>query len=295
MAKTYPHKQTLAIFIVCFIFVTGIAIYIYGWPSTKNAVKYRNSNLEPQVATNNTNFGTSSDWQKQFIDTKASTTFKYDPVTQKNIEVEVPLNPTEALGRDFFTKYVELRQSGLNNDQKAVDTVATQLIKEGVAKVSQPKSYTSKDIVIIPVGTTVDATKLYAENLVKILKSWMPVKNEAEIAMEAFEKGDMDLLKGIDPIILGYKTALTKLLATPVVQPLAESHLDLINAISLQAFNAKGLRNSDEDPLTGLAAISLEIKSLEAIATAIGKMQSHFASSGIVFNLPISGSILQSQ
>jgi hypothetical protein len=218
-----------------------------------------------------------------------------DTVTQKNIEVEVPLNPTEALGRDFFTKYVELRQSGLNNDQKAVDTVATQLIKEGVAKVSQPKSYTSKDIVIIPVGTTVDATKLYAENLVKILKSWMPVKNEAEIAMEAFEKGDMDLLKGIDPIILGYKTALTKLLATPVVQPLAESHLDLINAISLQAFNAKGLRNSDEDPLTGLAAISLEIKSLEAIATAIGKMQSHFASSGIVFNLPISGSILQSQ
>lgn len=295
MAKTYQYKQTLAIFIVCFIFVAGIAIYIYGWPSTNNSIKYRNPNLEPQIVTNNTNFGTQSDWHKQFIDTKASTTFKYAPVTQKNIEVVVPLNPTEELGRDFFTKYVELRQSGLNTDSKTVDTVATQLIKESVAKVSQPRSYTSKDIVIIPTGANVNATKLYAENLMKILKSWMPAKNEAEIAMEAFEKGDMDLLKGIDPIIVGYKTALTKLLATPVVQPLAESHLDLINAISMQAFNAQGLRNSDEDPLTGLAAISLEVKSLEGIATAIGKMQSYFTSSGIIFNLPVSGSILQSQ
>jgi hypothetical protein len=295
MAKTYPQKQTLVIFIVCVIFVAGTATYIYGWPSTKNSIKYRNSSIQPQIVTNNTSTGPESDWQNQFIDGKASTTFRYDPVTQKNPKAGVPINPTEELGRDFFTKYVELRQSGLNTDAKTVDNVATQLIKESASKISKPKAYTSKDITIVPVGTGVNATKIYAENLVGILKSWMPVKNEAEIAMEAFEAGDMTLLKGIDTVIAGYKNAVTRLLETPVVQPLAESHLDLINAISMQTFNAQGLRNSDTDPLTGLAAISLEVKSLEAIATAIGKMQSYFASSGIVFNLPVSGSILQSQ
>jgi hypothetical protein len=101
----------------------------------------------------------------------------------------------------------------------------------------------------------------------------------------------MNELKKIDPIIAGYKTAKTRLLATVVPDTLALPHLDLINGISMQIFNAESLRNSDKDPLTALAAVSLEVKSLETIAVAIRKMQNSFVLSGITFVLPTSGSI----
>jgi hypothetical protein len=80
-----------------------------------------------------------------------------------------------------------------------------------------------------------------------------------------------------------------------VPQILAQSHLDLINGLSSQVFNAQALRNSDKDPLTGLAAIGMEIKSLQVIANSMAKMQRIFTEQGIVFVLPSSGSILQSR
>jgi hypothetical protein len=130
---------------------------------------------------------------------------------------------------------------------------------------------------------------------VKILKETMPEKNEAEIAMIAFESGDMSILKTIDVVTTGYKNAVSKLLTTPVPQVLAQYHLDLINGLSSQVFNARSLRNSDKDPLTGLAAIGMEIKNLKSIANAIAGMQNVFTEQGITFVLPASGSVLQSK
>jgi hypothetical protein len=293
MAGNYPHKQTFFIFVICLFLVLGVSFFVNGLPSTKNKVVYQNTSIKPQIISNEKPIETGTEWQKAFLDQKDNVKIDSPNTIDKTKVKEESLNPTELLGRNFFTKYVQLRQSGLTTDTEAVNAVANQVINDGVSSIKGPSSYTAKNIKISS-GSSVDDIKKYAENLMLILKDSMPVKNEAEIAMIAFDSGDMNLLKEIDKVIAGYKKADSKLLSTPVPQILAQYHLDLINGLSVQTFNAQSLRNSDKDPLTGLAAIGMEVKSLQAIANAIAGMQNIFTQQGITFVLPASGSILQS-
>lgn len=293
MARSYPRKQTFIIFIICLFFVIGTSFLVNGLPSTKNRVAYQNTTIQPKIITSSNYIETDNDWQKAFLDTKNSIKINSSIIAEDKTK-EQPLNPTELLGRNFFTKYVQLRQSGLAADTGAVNTITTQIISDGLSSIKGPNSYTAKDIKILS-GSDITIVTKYAEDLMKILKDSMPAKNEAEIAMIAFESGDMSILQEIDKIITGYKNGVNKLIATPVPQILAQSHLDLINGLSNQVFNAQALRNSDKDPLTGLAAIGMEIKSLQAIANSMAKMNKIFTEQGIVFVLPSSGSILQSR
>jgi len=295
MAGNYPRKQTVIIFVICLFFVLGTSFLVNGLPSTKSKVMYQNTSILPQVIANDLSVDPGTEWQKAFLDPKASVKLASTSVVADKTKIkEEPLNPTGLLGRNFFTKYVQLRQSGLTTDTNAVNAVATQVINDGISSIKGPVSYSVKDIKVLKNSDLV-VTKKYAEDLVKILKDTMPEKNEAEIAMMAFDSGDMSILKTIDVVITGYKNAVSKLLITPVPQILAQYHLDLINGLSSQIFNARSLRNSDKDPLTGLAAIGMEIKSLKSIANAIAGMQNIFAEKGITFVLPASESVLQSK
>lgn len=293
MARNYPRKQTLFIFFICLILVFGTSVLVNGWPSTKKQVSYNNFSEKTIVIANDAVADTSEqEWQKNFFnDTQVNTKGAKD-VQQAKISEK--LTPTDLFGRNFFTKYTELRQSGLSDNANAIESVANDLINQSLSGIKGANLYTLKDI-----NTTyksdIETTKKYAEDLMLVLSKWMPAVNEVEIVTNALESGDMDLLKQIDPIIVGYKNAINKLKVMSVPDVLALPHLDLINGISMQIFNAESLRNADKDPLTSLAAVSMEVKSLETIANAIGRMQTIFANTGITFVTPQSGSILQSR
>ncbi|MFA6601466.1 MAG: hypothetical protein WCT02_01205 [Candidatus Paceibacterota bacterium] len=292
MAKVYPRPQTLLIFVLCLVVVGATAFYMNGW-TFKNRVAFdQKSSLNPISLGNQPPVNTSTDWQKQFYDNNSnSQAFKPVKSTTKVVQKEEPLTTTDQVGRNFFTKYVQLRQAGLTNDNTSVSAAVNQVIADGIASVPTPKTYTNKDILVVNENPI--TLKTYAEDLLNVLKSSMPVTNESEIALKAYEKGDMSALKEIDPIIASYKSGLNGLISTPVPQPLAIYHLDLINGLSMQIFNAQSLRRSDTDPVTGLAAINLEVKSLQAISTAVANMQNYFGSNGVNFVLPVSGSLLQ--
>ncbi len=293
MARNYPRKQTLFIFFICLILVFGTSVLVNGWPSTKKQVSYNNFSEKTIVVANDAVADTSEqEWQKNFFnDTQVNTKGAKDVQQAK---VSEKLTPTDLFGRNFFTKYTELRQSGLSDNANAIESVANDLINQSLSGIKGANLYTLKDI-----NTTyksdIETTKKYAEDLMLVLSKWMPAVNEVEIVTNALESGDMDLLKQIDPIIVGYKNAINKLKAMTVPDVLALPHLDLINGISMQIFNAESLRNADKDPLTSLAAVSMEVKSLETIANAIGRMQTIFANTGITSVTPQSGSILQSR
>ncbi len=294
-----PRPQTVLIFLICSITVGMVALSVYGWP---NFGKFSYSNntiaqIPAPITATASDFGGQNDWQKQFFENDKTGAYKAtEKTTAKPAAKNLPLTATDLLGRNFFTKYVELRQSGLSSDAKAVNNAAAAVISEslaGIAGIAEPKVYSLKDLKVV--ADNIETTKAYAENLMKILKDWMPAKNEVEITMNAFEKNDMTLLKNIDMVTNGYKSVSAKLLALPVNQTLAGDHLDLINGINLQIFNARALRRADVDPVTALAAINLEIKSLEAISKAVGNMQNYFTKAGIVFVPPVSSTILQTQ
>lgn len=294
MARNYPRKQTVYIFFICLIMVFGTSVLVNGWPSTKKQVSFNNPSSNTTIIANDTQkLDAEAEWQKSFFDDQAKVSVKNAKETKTPVSSE-KLNPTDLFGRNFFTKYTELRQSGLSSNANVVDSIANDLINQSLSGIKGPNVYSLKDIKTTYKSDT-ETTKLYAQNLMSTLGAWMPEVNEVEIVTSALESGNMDQLKKIDTIVLGYKKALDKLKTTIVPDNLTIPHLDLINGISMQIFNAESLRNSDKDPLTGLAAISLEVKSLEAIANAIGRMQTIFASSGITFVTPQSGSILQSR
>jgi len=295
MSTPYPRKQTIFIFFICIIAIAAVAFYV-----RSIAVKNKPADSQPLlVGTDEKALApiiTDTDWKKSFFNDSTSTgAFKTGSKASKSSSKEEPLTATDILGQNFFTRYVELRQLGLTKDTQAVADAANQVIAESVASVARPKVYSMTDIKVISSENNPIVIKSYAESLMNILKSDMPEQNEAEIAMNAFEKGDMALLSGIDHVISGYQSALNGLISTPAPQPLAQYHLDLLNAISMQTFNAKSLRKADTDPVTALAAISLEVKSLEALSMAIGGMQNYFTNAGVTFVPPISGSILQSK
>lgn len=294
MARNYPRKQTVFIFFICLILVFGTSVLVNGWPSTKKQVSYKNVSEKTIVVTSDAVADTGEqEWQKSFFDDQAKVNVKNAKDVQP-AKLAEKLTPTDLFGRNFFTKYTELRQSGLSDNASAIDSVANELINQSLSGIKGANLYTLKDIKTT-YKSDVETTKKYAEDLIAILSNWMPAVNEVEIVTEALESGDMDLLKKIDPIIVGYKNAVNKLKTITVPDSLALPHLDLINGISMQIFNAEALRNADKDPLTSLAAVSMEVKSLETIAGAIGRMQTIFANTGITFVTPQSGSILQSR
>ncbi|MEI8248940.1 MAG: hypothetical protein WCG07_00380 [Candidatus Taylorbacteria bacterium] len=293
MPTSYPRKQTIIIAGVCIIAIGATAFYVRSQHS--GTTDQQVSVLGEQQASSTIVLATSSeDWKKAFFGatgTQAIAKLKANSATETPEE----LTATDILGRNFFTQFVQLKQSGLANDQASIDAVNTKLISDSLNSIPAPKLYGSKDITLSKNTSFKDTASTYAIALARILAQDMPTQNEAEVAEAAFSSGDLTQLKNIAPIVQGYKAGVIELLKTPVPQTLVQYHLNLINGLSIQAYNAEALQKSDVDPIRGLAAISLEIKGLQTISEAIGSMQSYFAVAGIPFTAEKSGTILQSK
>ena len=279
MAILHPRKQTLFIFVICLAIVLVAGLYMYDQNQSKVSI-LNNVSISSSTEYANIPISTNTDWKKSFYD--ASTTNNSYKTTKNNVNKIETLTDTDQFGREFFAKYMELRQSGLTNNQDALNAAANEIIQKTAVLNQNPKTYGVSNI-IVQTDYSVNALKVYAEKLISILKMF-PDESEATIALNAFEQGDLSLLKKIDPVISNYKTMLNELTKTPAPKPLAQYHLDLINGLSTQIFNAESLRTSDKDPLRGLAAVSLEVSGLKSVYTALGEMQTYFSSIGITFS-----------
>lgn len=282
MAKYYPRSQTFLTLIISGLFVTATAIAVYGFPQTKNQVTYKNESVKPIVNVKNEQNYKEEEWQKSFFDQKDS----IDTKKAKEIVTEnknKPLTPPELLGRNFFTKFTELKQAGLINDANAIQSVTNQLITESLNSIPDTKIYTLRDINSIPNSADIQNTKKYAEGLINILSGWLPEKNEVEIAKTALENEDFDQLKQLDPIINNYKRVLNSLQKLPVPEKYAVKHLSLVNGLSMQVYNASAIRNVDKDALTALTGIGNELVTLKKLSDTIEDLQKTFNAEGIIF------------
>jgi hypothetical protein len=283
MAKYYPRSQTFVTFVISGLFVAATAIAVYGFPQTKNQVSYKNKAVEPIVNVKTDQNFKEEEWQKSFFDQSDNKidTKKANELASKN--KKDPLTPTELLSRNFFTKFAELKQAGLANDANAIQSVTNQLVTESLNSVPDTKIYTLKDITSLPNSSDINSSKKYAEGLISILSAWLPETNEVEIAKSALESEDFSQLKKLDPIIANYKKVLNRLKALPVPERYAVKHLDLVNGLSSQVYNASVIRNVDKDALTALTGIGNELGTLKKLSNTIDDLQRSFSDEGIVF------------
>ena len=286
MAIRYPRAQTVMIFIVC-VFLIGLTMFYMRNQSNPSQVQNdQGFTVTPSTQPNQVQISTNTDWRKQFIEPSKSNTFKVSAKNASSSAQTEQLTATDKLARNFFTKYMDLRQAGLSTNQNAVNSAVNDLIDTSVANTELPKPFTKANIHTVSLSDNSTLTN-YGQAISGIEWAYIPSKdnNEAVIAEKALEQNDMSLLKQIDPVIVNYQKALSIMSSMSVPEPLASYHIDLMNGINLELFNAKALRHIDTDPVSGVSAINLEVTALTNMNDAVTSMTQYFSNNGVSVSL----------
>jgi len=220
-------------------------------------------------------------------DKNSSTTAKVSASKEK-------LTSTDVLARDFFARYMELRQGGLSNDKVSQNEVIGQVLKNGII-VDSPKFYAFKDI-LVKTDSSDASVKRYGNDVGIVFKTYPHTgRDEAVIAKESMEKGDDDILKEIDPIISSYKNIVSGLLKISAPQNISGMHLSLINSISTFLFVAESLRKIDKDAMGAINGVSLYLEAGRSLEKSLASIRDYMLSLNISYNKDEAGSIFISQ
>ena len=249
--------------------------------------EYRNKQTE-NIYTNtiiekpnyNENIESDIDWKKILLVNDYATT---SGSTGDSNKVNEKLTATDLLGRDFFARYMELRQMGGANDKLSQEQLVTEILESGVM-LSTPKIYTVADI-LIKYDDNTDSLKKYGNDAGGIIKSnSISSRNEAIITKDAIDTDNMKILKELDPIIKSYRNTLTSLLKVQAPQSISNMHLDLVNSMSSLVFIAEGLRKVDVDPLAGIQAIARYTATMQQFAASVNNIKNKLLPLGIVYS-----------
>jgi hypothetical protein len=287
MAKLYPHKQTVIIFIVC-VTVVGIVI----WNSHSQS-KEQDINITEKPL-NNTNIPVTSrvstDWQKQFFDSTNNSV----KLSAKKIDTtsEAPLSMTSEFGRNLFTQYVNLKQTGLTSDTDIVNSTISGVINQAFAESDEPKTYTVSDI-ITNEDNSAATLKEYGNNIGMLFLKYAPTQDDATLALAGMQGKDPSYKEKINTNINKYKIILSNILKIPAPKIVKDYHLTLSNGMSNMIFIASSLQTSETDPLKAINALKLYSTVYPSILDSIAHIKIALGSIGITYNEGEGGSFFK--
>lgn len=283
----YPRTQTVVIFSVSTVVVIAVAVYVYGG-SFLNIFKSKT----PKMADTEVISGIPKDqlvetasWKDTFFNVTDENN-SYNTATAKNtssVKNSEPVTATDIFGREFFSKFMTLRQAGMISNSDAQEALVKQIVDSGQLIIDGPKVYTVADLHI---ATNEDnaSRQAYANAIAHTMKSHQPSENEAIIAKDALETGNDSRLSDIDPIVAAYNAVRSDLLNTPVPPSAVQYHLNLVNGMSEALANAVSLRNTLTDPLQTLATLSKYQVVEKNFFDTIVNLRSYFSNYGVVFS-----------
>lgn len=275
MSKSYPNRQTLIIAIICLGAVSATLLYIRPELLSQKS-NWQNIQIEPKStisAPQNFIESSESDWKKAFELTSSTT-----DLTTK----DKPLTITDQLGRDFFTKYVELRQNNLTTDDQSVAKAMDQTISSAINLVPKAKVYNLTNITI-NTSYNNDSLRIYANTVGSVFAKNAPKIDPTSIANEALEQENSLVLEKLKPVISSYDKLIKGIIITPVPAPLASYHLDLINSLSSMLFVSQELQYMISDPMRGVVALNQYVLARENISKALVKTSGYLNDKEIFF------------
>lgn len=280
MPISYPNRQTVIIALICITIIVGTLTYTNPkFLSQKNS--WKNSNSIP--IKNNNYYKTEAsdlDWQNDFISLASTSDFVFNKdVEQKK---DTPLTLTDKLGRDFFSRYVELKQNNLSGNQKSVESAMNQTLESAIKSAPTPNSYNISNLIVQNNSDSI-ALKQYGNNIGTIFMKNGPKTDPVTIASNALENENMALLEKIDPIISSYEKLTKAILVTPVPRPLLKSHLNLTNGLNSMLFVSQKLRNLEIDPLESMVALNVYTMARDSIESSLLEINNYFSLNNIYF------------
>ena len=166
-----------------------------------------------------------------------------------------------------------------------------QTIAGAVISAPKPKIYSDINLKI-SMDNSPSSLHAYGNSVGAIIKTYIPIGDAALIATKALENGNMNLLSEIDPIILGYRNAVSNLLLIKVPSSAASQQLNLINSLNLLLYVSDGLRNVEVDPMQSMVALGLYADAHSSFVKAIVNMRNYLDTNNVSYSPSESGSII---
>ena len=277
MAIFYPRKQTVIIFVISVCLVLGTAYYVHSgnlFETSSDQVAVVTS----QKGTDNVDTSaivTNSDWKKSFANVSQTNKSATAKAASPN------LTQTDKFGRDLFTKYMQLQQANLLDNQAIVDQAAQDVLTSNLS-VGSAKVYSESNI-SITIASDPATLKTFGAAIAHVMESYAITKNESTIIQEYLDSKNSKSLKGIDPIIATYKRMLSELLAIKTPRIAVAEYLNLINSLSTFEFAAENLRVTDTDPIRGLDGVRIHADGASAMIDALTNLKTILDSHGATF------------
>lgn len=192
------------------------------------------------------------------------------------------LSQIDIVSRDFFARYMELRQIGASKDKLSQQELIDRTV--GNITLSSPKPYTIDEI-LVKADIGKDAVRNYGNEIGNIfINNTLHTRSEGVIARDAQVKEDPKILGELDPIIANQKKIINLLIKIIVPQSMSTMHLDLINGLNSALFVTQSLRNSAIDPIQTLQAIGQYQQTTNKLIESGKAIRSYFSYLGITYN-----------
>lgn len=165
---------------------------------------------------------------------------------------EGPLNESDRIARQLFSIGISLGQEGASLDDIGA---AGDALGASTSEIYVANHYTFKNI---KTTTTTKASLLAYQNKVEsAISRFSTIEVDTQNNLNEIENGDYEAVPKVTIPLKQYQTISQEIAAIPVPVPLAQHHLNLINAIYGMGESLSYLALFDNDPIVGLKGLSL--------------------------------------
>ncbi len=179
------------------------------------------------------------------------------------------LASTDALARELFSEYAELKKTGGVQSTQAVDATLSELITRRVKEIQPEKNVALKDLTIK--GDI--SVAVYEKNVSDILRKSLAVKEyELSTFARVMSDGDVSALQSLQSSALLYATLQNELMKTPVPSSLAGDHLRMVQSVGSIAQVVSLLSKWGGDPLDALVYVNAFAEAEIKVAENISKV-----------------------
>lgn len=210
-----------------------------------------------------------------------------NPLLAGNDETDKIKSPnlTEALGWEFFSEYMRLKQESGDQLSEAEKTELVNSLMSGLNSFEKkPNDYLESDIKIAPTDDE-KTIKEYGNNFALIIKKYFDPLPETEmtILQRAVINKNEDELKKLEPLANAYRNTAKEMLSLTTPKGFSEFHLALINHLTDISKNIDDMQTIFKDPVQALLVLKQHKKNSIIVYLILRNLNGYFATNKVVF------------
>jgi hypothetical protein len=196
---------------------------------------------------------------------------------------------SDQLGRDLFSRYMSMKQSGQSGDIRNQELLVKELLENKDYSI-KIKTYSPSDIKSRK-DTSNESVRKYGNELGKIFKTYMiESQNEGVIVRDSIVSQNPALLDKLIPIIASYKNILNESLKIEVPENAVYIHLNIVNNLNSLIYSVESMSKIYADPIVALLGLTAYQTYGENFFLSIKEMGA-FLNSRVTFTTEETGSI----